>query len=180
MNFFYLFMSQISFFNLKLFTIIRRKVFHWRIFQIPIVERRASKICQTASKIDRLLLENIKFGGQRNGIFLSNESCASRRETSMYPVERAWIVAFVIDTSTHQCVHCRFLLLRWSTRFQVTVIRVRTLATHLLESRTCSVFGSPREKKNNASVSWNLLARNQTIYDRCIVRSTGDNTGKRW
>lgn len=58
--------------------------------------------------------------GQGNGIFWWR-AMACRRETSRYRAERAWIVAFVIDTWTHQCFHCNFLLLLWSTRFQVTV-----------------------------------------------------------
>lgn len=57
---------------------------------------------------------------QRNGIFWWR-AMSAWRETSRYRAEKAWIVAFVIDTWTHQCFHCNFLLLLWSTRFQVTV-----------------------------------------------------------
>lgn len=83
---------------------------------------RVSNIWNNEKNRDRLFLKKKKkkYIGQGNGIFWWR-AMACRRETSRYRAERAWIVAFVIDTWTHQCFHCNFLLLLWSTRFQVTV-----------------------------------------------------------
>lgn len=82
---------------------------------------RVSNIWNNEKNRDRLLLKKKKKNiRQRNGIFWWR-AMVCRRETSRYRAEKAWIVAFVIDTWTHQCFHCNFLLLLWSTRFQVTV-----------------------------------------------------------
>lgn len=82
----------------------------------------ACQIFETMRKIATVYFSKKKKKNirQRNGIFWWR-AMVCRRETSRYRAEKAWIVAFVIDTWTHQCFHCNFLLLLWSTRFQVTV-----------------------------------------------------------
>lgn len=77
------------------------------------------QIFETMRKIAYFSKKKKKHQTKKWHFLVTSHVC--RRETSRYRAEKAWIVAFVIDTWTHQCFHCNFLLLLWSTRFQVTV-----------------------------------------------------------